>query len=106
MSLNMKEGETLSSLLPKLQNPDPALLGISEVGPAYKGQAPYHIVPVEDTHIIKLLYKPGQKYHSRNGETFLEVFLAGYDITRAFWVCSSSSRCADFQLVYSCACSL
>ena len=28
-----------------------------------------------------------------------------FDITRAFWVCNSSSRCADFHPAYSWACS-
>lgn len=69
--------ETRSSLLPRLQNAAPALLGTSEVGSAYNGQRPAHLVTAKDTHITKLLHKPRQKYHSRDRETFLEVFLAG-----------------------------
>lgn len=65
-------------------------------------QKPDHVVLMEDTCVTKLLYKPGQKYYSRNGDTLLEVFLPGNLTTRAFWV-HSSSGCADFQLVYSCA---
>lgn len=86
----------------RLQNPDVALLGISEIGPTYESPAPGHVVPMEDTCVTKLMYKPGQKYYSRSGDTFLEVFLPGYITTRAFWV-HSSRGCADFPLVYSCA---
>lgn len=98
-SLNMKEGlrhRAVYSWGSKTSAPAWHLWGRSKI------QKPDHVIPMEDTCITKLLYKPGQKYYSKNGDTFLEVFLPGNITTRAFWV-HSSSGCANFQLVYSCA---
>lgn len=66
MSLNMKEGLRHQAVYSLSFKPHiPALLGISEVGPACKGQAPDHIIPVKEACITKLFYKLGQKHPSR-----------------------------------------
>lgn len=95
----------MNSLFPKLQNPDAALLGTSEVRLAYKGQIPDDIVLVEDTQVQDYSTSQGRRSFQKWKDLSRSDF-AWYNRTRAFQVCSSSSRCADFQLVYSCACSL
>lgn len=71
MSLNVKEVLRHQAVYSLSSKPHIfALFGISEVGLAYEGQAPDHIMPVKETCITKLFYKLGQKHHSRKVRDF------------------------------------